>query len=376
MNNNNRILFICNSIFKKTNDPFLKKNNIETIEIDVAITYQLNEKLWSDIYDKYDGIFIILDDVFFNKIQSTTNPFLKNTKTIDHSHTDTIKNWKNFINNFNVNVKFIFIDDVPESGFLDNDIINFLNASNRSFVISSRLIGLRHNRLYNNLIYLPVLYSFYHLNFSSFPKLDYSSPTKPKYDFITYLGQTYKTDKIKERLDFLRYILDEDLSNIKYKEYNNFEISEQNMGPHKIGHAWNLINSLSGKIQLIFENMLILPIKTHINQKKNGYFLTEKIMKLFLLPHPYVVFLPNFAINALKKYGFKFSYDGNDYKSLLKHIKENINEWIQKNKSDFYHNRDVFYNMVTSTELEHHLILKKIIKNKYNGTKKIFTNTK
>jgi hypothetical protein len=373
MSNNDSILFICHSIFKKTNDLFLKKNNIETIEISRAMDYQLKVPL--DVYDKYSTIFIILTDALFNEIQSTPKPFLQIPSSPPYPQFDTTENWKNFINDFNIKVKFIFMDDAPESGFLDNNIINFLNASNRCFVISSRLVALTHDRLYSNLMYLPVLYSFYHLNFSNFPKLDYSPPTKPKYDFITYLGQTWKTDKIKDRLNFLQYVLGvaplnpialvnpNDLSNVKYKEYDNFVISEQNMGPKEMGHAWNLINSLSGKIQLIFENMSVLTDDVYCNQIKNAYFLTEKIMKLFLLPHPYVVFLPTFAIDALKKYGFKFSYDGNDYKNLLKHIKENIDDWIQKNESDFYHNQTVFYDMVNSIELEHHLILKKIIKN-------------
>lgn len=364
MNSDNSILFICQSGFRKTNNLFLKKNNIKTIEVATAIDYyQSNEKLCPAVYNKYNDIFIILNDSIFAEIQTTSKPFLKEPNITYDARFNTTENWKNFINNFNTNVKFIFVDDSPESAFLNENIINFLNASDRSFTISSRFSKLTHNRLYNNLIYLPILYSFYHLNFSKFPKLDYSPPTKSKYDFITYLGQTYKTDKIEERLNFLRSILDNDLSNVKYKEYDNFAVSEQNMGPKEMGHVWNLINSLSGKIQLIFENMLVLDGVVYEDEIKNRYFLTEKLMKLFLLPHPYVVFLPNFAIDALKKYGFKFSYDGNDYKSLLKHIKETINEWIQKNESDFHHNQTVFYDMVVSTELEHHLILKKIIKN-------------
>jgi hypothetical protein len=135
-------------------------------------------------------------------------------------------------------------------------------------------------------------------------------------------------------------------------------MSHQTMGPETMGHAWNLVNSLSAKIQLIFENMW------HMQSFNiNRYFLTEKTMKLFLLPHPYIVFLPDFILESLKNYGFKFSYSGNDYNSLIRCVKEDIDKWITKNESDFYHNQTLFYNMVNSTELEHHLILEKIIKN-------------
>lgn len=332
------ILFICHSDFKKINKLFLEKNNINTFEINNPLKHQLDDIL-NKSFDKYDSIFVILNELSAEEILRDDTFFY--TKTIDSR------------------LKFIYLDDTPEAGILEEDVLNFLSKSDRFFVISSRFINLKHDRLYNNLVYLPLLFSFYQLNFSDFPKLDYSSPKNPKYNFITYLGHSpHNENKIKQRFDFLKYILDEDLSNVKYKEYDNFVMSHETMAPKTMGHAWNLVNSFSAKIQLIFENMWH---KTYSNN--NRYFLTEKTMKLFLLPHPYVVFLPDFIFDSLKKYGFKFSYDDTDYKGLLRYIKENIDGWIIKNESDFYNNQTVFYNMVNSTELEHHLILEKIIKN-------------
>ena len=333
------VLFICHENFKKINKLFLEKNNINTFEINkcLKLKNQLNDILNKSL-DKYNSIFVILNETYAEEILKD-DTFLY-TKIIDSK------------------VKFIYLDDTPEAGFSEENIINFLSKSDRFFVISSRFINLKHDRLYNNLVYLPILFSFYYLNFSNFPKLDYSSPKNPKYDFITYLGHSHNNEnKINQRFNFLKYILDGDLSNVKYKEYDNFVMSHETMGPESIGHAWNMVNSFSAKIQLIFENMW------HKQHHNDRYFLTEKIMKLFLLPHPYVVFLPDFILESLTKYGFKFSYDNTDYKNLLKFIKEDIDGWITKNESDFYHNQTVFYNMVNSTELDHHLILKKIINN-------------
>lgn len=331
------VLLICHENFKKINKLFLEKNNINTLNI-ISLKYDL-DNLLIESYSKYDSIFVILNESHLDEFFKNETFFY--TKIIDSR------------------IKFIYLDDAPEAGFHEEDILNFLSKSDRFYVITSRFINVKHDRLYNNLVYLPILFSFYYLNFSNFPKLDYSSPKNPKYNFITYLGHSHGSEvKIKKRFDFLKYILDEDLSSLKYKEYDNFVMSHATMGPQRMGHAWNLVNSFSAKIQLIFENMWHEP-----GSNTNGYFLTEKTMKLFLLPHPYIVFLPDFILESLKDYGFKFSYNGNDYKSLLMHVKEDIDGWITKNESDFYHNQTVFYNMVNSTELEHHLILEKIIKN-------------
>lgn len=330
------VLLICHKNFKKINKFFLEKNNINTLSLN-SLKSDL-DNLLIESYNKYDSIFVILNESHLDEFFKNETFFY--TKIIDPK------------------IKFIYLDDAPEAGFHEEDILNFLSKSDKFYVITSRFVNLKHYRLYNNLTYLPMLFSFHYLNFSNFPKLDYSSPKNPKYNFITYLGIGEGSEvKIKQRFDFLKYILDEDLSSLKYKEYDSLVMSHQHLAPGEMGHVWNLLNSLSAKIQLIFETVW------HDEFNRNRYFLTEKIMKLFLLPHPYIVFLPNYIINYLKKCGFKFSYDGSDYKSLLMHVKEDIDGWIAKNESDFYHNQIVFYNMVNSTELEHHLILEKIIKN-------------
>lgn len=354
---NTNALLICTPIFKKINELFLEKNNIEYIEMHTSkIKIDLENGFELEKYQKYDSIYVILDEVFFEQIINANH-----TNSIVDDDFDTTENWKKFIEKIDPRVHFIYVDGTPESAFSGKKIMNFLDSSDKCFVISSRYITLNHERLYNNIIYLPMLYSFYHLNFSYFPKLDYSPPMNPKYDFITYLGETYKINKIEQRFQFLKYVLNDDLSKLKYKEYDNFSISSHNMGPNQLGHAWNLINSLSAKIQLIFENMVLLSDNSYNSEVKDRYFLTEKLMKLFLLPHPYVIFLPEFIIESLKKYGFRFSYNGRDYKTLISNIKKDIDGWITENKSDFYNNQEVFYNMVGSIELEHHLVLKKII---------------
>ena len=368
MDNFNKTLFLCHETFRINNSYFLQNNNIKVINIDTTKSWQLDEYIDMECSkNSYTSISIILTDSFFEDIEKNGLLFSKKNQDVHKVNFDTTENWKKFTQTFKPNVKIIFIDDAPESGNTEKNILHFLNVSDNCYVISSRYMHVKHDRLFNDMVYLPMIYSFYHLKFSRFPKLDYSFPSNPKYDFITYLGQTYKVEKINQRLNFLKYILNDDLSKLKYKDYNDITISEKNMGPKENGHMWNLLNSLSAKIQLIFENSLYFMVEDPNyypdTDRQNEHFLTEKTMKLFLLPHPYVVFLNDFVLNSLKRYGFKFSYDGTDYKTLLNTIKEDIDDWVTKNESDFYHNYNLFHDMVVSSELEHHLILKKIINN-------------
>ena len=71
------------------------------------------------------------------------------------------------------------------------------------------------------------------------------------------------------------------------------------------------------------------------------------------------------VIDELKKYGFKFSYGGDNhdyYKDLLLKVKKDINGWIKDNMNDFYHNQDNLYHMINSKKLPHHLFIDKITK--------------
>ena len=45
---------------------------------------------------------------------------------------------------------------------------------------------------------------YYRYGFSNFDRLDYSNPSNPKYDFITYLGHHCKEDKRKGRFEIVK----------------------------------------------------------------------------------------------------------------------------------------------------------------------------
>ena len=101
-------------------------------------------------------------------------------------------------------------------------------------------------------------------------------------NIVKGLGQLHKSDKIKRRLDFLKEIFNNDLSTIKYTS-DSFS-NERWLG--KESYFWNLLNSLSAKIQLIFET---------VSPWENWYaddWMTEKTMKCFILAHPYIILLP------------------------------------------------------------------------------------
>lgn len=348
------ILFIVDKNYKIIDYNFFIKNNIKTIYIE---THNINNFI-SNNNQNYKKIFLFLNDSTFYLLKTTGN--------INHNNNVNTQNYKLncdlFLNSLPKNVNLLFLDNSPETlkPIELNHIIYFLNASENTFVISSRCGSITHDRLINNLIYLPLLFSFYQHSFYKYPKLYYSTPSNPKYDFITYLGQGYKTSKINVRKNDLNIFLSNDLSKTKFEELKEFDIDDDTMGPSSFGHFWNLYNSLSSKIQIIFENLFTE------HTFDDYYFLTEKTMKCFITPHPYVLIINSSIINELEKFGFKFSYKCDsllDFQNLFNNIKEDIDKWITNNKDDFYHNRDNLFEMATSTQLPHHIFLEKILNN-------------
>jgi hypothetical protein len=347
------IIFIVDQYYKIIDNNFFVKNNIKVIYVETQNIHNFISKN----YEYYKKIFLFLNESDFYFLNSTGN------LSINTNFNENYKsNWDSFLNTLPKNLSVIFLDNSPETlhPIQMEHIVYFLNSNENTYLISSRCGSINHNRSITNLIYLPLLFSFYQHNFYKYPKLYYSKPSNSKYDFITYLGQGYKTSKIDVRKNELNFFLSYDLSKTKFKEEIGFEINEDNMGPSSPGHFWNLFNSLSAKIQIIFENLFS-------NQVFDDYyFLTEKTMKSFITPHPYVLMLDSTIISELENFGFKFSYKCNsivDFQNLFNNIKEDIDKWINNNKDDFYHNRDNLFEMASSTELPHHIFLEKILNN-------------
>ena len=318
-------------------------------------------------YNSYQTILVIIDDMTFDNIAKTSQ-YDNSTKHNEYSYLDNneaifYENINKFNNIFPSHTKFILVDSNNES--IQKTVLDYtkkwLDISSNHYSISSRLYSLNHNRLLTNQIYLTLLRCFHRYKFNQFDKLYYSYPTNPKYDFVTYLGHTHKVENYKKRMPILKYILDNDFSKLKYQEPSHIIINDTNYNDGGLGHMWNLLNSLSAKIQIIFENSQ----PTH--PLSDSYFLTEKTLKCFYYPHPYILLLHSTVIDELRKWGFMFSYDGGVentyYRYLLHDIKKDIDGWIEKNMNDFYHNQNRLFEIVNSTELPIHTFLEQIINN-------------
>jgi hypothetical protein len=104
------------------------------------------------------------------------------------------------------------------------------------------------------------------------------------------------------------------------------------------------------------------------NSYNNSHFFTEKIMKCFILPHPYILIVNKKWLNMLEVFGFKFPSDTKTgskagFIEIIKNIQSDIDGWITKTESYFEHNHKRMYEMVNSNDLPHHQFLSKIINN-------------
>ena len=353
-----KTLLISNDIYYKI-DLFLYKN--------YDITHITIEKVYNFDTTIYENVICIIDPQMFDFIVKTglhkDTPRYHNDIFTDDEDSNLnllFKNFSYFYQNFPTHTKYILYDNDIESPniSISKFVPHWLEISPNNYSISSRIVQYVHKNSISELIYLTIIYSFYLLNFYKYPMLELPNVKSTKYDFITYLGHTAKPNKIQYRLNFLRQIFDNDLTKIKYKDLNI--IDDELMGSKKEGHFWNLLNSLSAKIQLIFE--------TSVPECEWNFYdyLTEKIMKCFISSHPYIVLLPAEPLEMLEKYGFKFPVKCDtikQYKKEINYVKNNIDEWVAENQQVFYDNQINFYKMIESTELPHHIFLEKILNN-------------
>jgi hypothetical protein len=268
-----------------------------------------------------------------------------------------VENFNKFIKRFPNNTKFIHYGNKSEAEQKSARDYSFewLEMNSNNYFITSRKSSFNHINMISGLIYLPIIYHFYHDNFYKYPQLYTPIPQNPKYDFITYLGQLHKSDKIQRRLDFLKEIFNNDISKIKYTS----DSFSNELWFAKESYFWNMLNSLSAKIQIIFET--VNPWEKWYNDD----WLTEKTMKCFLLSHPYILLLHPEPLTMLEHYGFKFPFKCDsveEYTKQIEYVKNNIDNWIEENQEIFYHNQTNFYKMVNSDELPHHSFIEKIIK--------------
>jgi hypothetical protein len=346
-------VLISNKEYHKIDFLLYEKNNVGYLDITNFLEYKEID---------YENIICTLDNLMFDNICKTGHPF----NTTFHNNIDFFEknpnvvfdNFNTFYKNFPTHTKFILYDNDVESiqSSIEKNVLNWLEMSSNNYFITSRQFSFNHVNMIQLLVYLPIIYSFYLHNFYKYPMLQIPDVQNTKYDFVTYLGHTTKPEKIEYRLFFLNEIFNNDLSRVKYKDLNF--VDSDVMGNKKEGHFWNLLNSLSAKIQIIFENSR--PESLWVSYD----FLTEKTMKCLVSSHPYILLIPSKILIVLEDYGFKFPIKCNnieEYTKEIDYVKNNIDEWINQNKQIFYHNQTNFYKMVNSTNLPHHIFLEKIL---------------
>lgn len=326
--------------------------------------YMVDNNISDELLKKYpnSNFIIFLHDSLFKHILTNNDT----SKTINTEI--NFDNFKKYFNKLPINTKYIYFDNNGETSPypITFELINdWLKVSNYHYFISSRYRRITHSNAIVGLSYLPILYMFWQQNFIKFPMLEYSKPSNPKYNYITYLGQSYKKDKIEGRLELLNMLFDGNLNNIKYKS-DGFEITENLFGQGKPAHFWNILNSLSAKIQIIFETIDWQSKHNILQYDIDSYFFTEKIMKCFILPHPYILIVNKKWLNELEEFGFKFPPSTKaettlELKEVFKNINTNIDLWIDENMEYFEHNQKTLYELSKSINLPHHNFLNKLL---------------
>jgi hypothetical protein len=348
-----KTLLISDVLYYNIDSVLYKKNNVNHIPFDSIHTINISE---------YSNTIVIIDELMFDNVAKTGDQF----DSQFHNDNELLKNQPHlFVQNFNKffkrfpeNTKFIHYgnNSEAEQKSAREYCIEWLEMSSNNYFITSRKSPFNHINMISELIYLPIIYHFYYDNFYKYPQLYTPIPRNPKYDFITYLGQLHKSDKIQRRLDFLKEIFNNDISKIKYTS----DSFSNELWFAKESYFWNMLNSLSAKIQIIFET--VNPWEKWYNDD----WLTEKTMKCFLLSHPYILLLHPDPLTMLEHYGFKFPFKCDsveEYTKQIEYVKNNIDDWIEENQEIFYHNQTNFYKMIESTELPHHLFIQRILEN-------------
>ena len=353
---------------------FYKRLELENVEIRFMNHHPHNSKLEfineckiENNFQLYENVVIIIGEIH---MQTFVSGFHRNSDMKDELRIDTNR-IKSYFKDLPPSAKYIFLDNNGEQNYpITTDVLlEWLNLSELStYAISSRYYNLSHPKLINRLAYLPILFMFLQQNFKQFPMLRYSSPSNSENDFITYLGQTEKQYGRNLRYNMLRQFFKNDLTGVDYKEIENFQTTTDLYGPGKPGHYWNILNSLSAKVQIIFETMTFTPINQIPPPHYEGFFFTEKIMKCFVLPHPYLLIVNKIWLDELEKFGFKFNESTKaetfkDFEKIIENIKMDIDGWIDENRPYFEHNQRKLYELGKSTTLPHHEFLIKIITN-------------
>lgn len=267
---------------------------------------------------------------------------------------------------YSLNSKFsyLFLDDEGEALNVSNkQLLDFLNTSDKHYIISGRNFEIKHDRLHDDLVYLNLLYYYFgYIGVSSIGKLSYpTNQPEPTHKFISYLGKSIDP-KRKTFIEKLELDLEKDY--LKPKPFNFTPPKDAyNYRWEMVTFLSDFIHSLNAKFELLFESG-----GTDFSSPATS-FTTEKLLKHFWWPHPSIIVLPQLVIDKFEKYGFKFPHNGYNESELDADFCEHINDiiddidwWIKFNRNIWFENAETLNKMINSEDLEHIKLIRAILR--------------
>lgn len=262
------------------------------------------------------------------------------------------ENLKVFIVDIEGEPLFLKDDSLPLSDFLE-----IIDSHENCEMITSRDFDFKYNGIHVNEILLPVLGFYFklHDNLYTHPTLPTFEYKQKKYDFISYIGlepsinrsknwRRYVLSKIQflDKSIFLPNSFDFDLHYIK----KLVGVESPNLGSY---NWFSVLESEQAKIKLVFET-----VDPFDRYEKYNNFLTEKTLKCFIHSQPYFIVMTERNKILLKKLGFLFPEPGGTFEEQINYINNicegDLDTWIDDNKHIFRHNKELFNDIIFSTD--------------------------
>jgi len=246
----------------------------------------------------------------------------------------------------------------------------WLKNSNHYF-ISQRFHDYIHPNCVTGKLHYSLFYYFSRFELFFKQPIQIPSSSNASNEFITFLGKSKEMYDI--RFNFLNKILNNNLNNCKYNHGDsnllNDGYSENKLYFKDVYNIfWNILQSLNGKINIIFETLHLNFFEDYYSQStlKSG-FVTEKTLRALITPNPSILIVDTDVISYFKKIGFKFPYDGfntlDEVSSFINNIKIiGIDKWVSDNKVFFEHNSKLLWKIMFDKDTNIENIINKLVK--------------
>lgn len=317
--------------------------------------------IYGDLFKNYEKIIVHEEDDIFNFDKNDI--IVLGTSFLDKLILDKIK----------IKSKIILIDvegehwDFKNTSYEDykKHLDEWLGDNNHLF-ISQRFADYKHSNSLTGKLHYSLFYYFSRFELFFKNETPIPSSLNATYDFITFLGKSSESKKI--RFNFLNKIMKNDLKNCKYEH----ETASNQINPESVYYFsdvynifWNIIQSLDGKINIIFETISPGEYLTDEVFLNRG-FLTEKTLRALITPNPSILLVNPAVINYFNKIGFTFPYKGfsniDDVKKYIDSIKSyNVIEWCKENISIFENNSNNLWNIMFNPDTDIKKILNKLV---------------